>query len=117
MLTLTQGQTADRIIVTLNEKKTQSNPTYVFTATHVTTKQVISFDLSTDLSSQKQRYNEFEIDTSVKFLNKPTGQYQYRITQKSGGLEVEVGKLEINPSSDFSFTGYEPSTSYNGYNG
>jgi hypothetical protein len=117
MLILTQGQTADRIIVTLNEKRTQSNPTYVFTATHVTTKEVVSFDLGTDLSNQTQRYNEFEINTSVRFLNKTTGQWQYSITQKSGGLEVEVGKLELNPSTDFEFSGYEPETTYNGYNG
>lgn len=117
MLILTQGQTADKIVVTLNEKKTQSNPTYIFTATHVTTKEIVTFTLGTDLSSYTDRYNEFSINTSVRFLNKPTGQYQYSITQSSGGLEVEVGKLELNPSTDFAFSGYEPETSYNGYNG
>jgi hypothetical protein len=117
MLILTQGQTADKIVVTLNEKKTQSNPTYVFTATNATTKQVISFDLATDLSAYPDRYNEFSINTSVRFLNKPAGQYQYSITQKSGGLEVENGKLILNPASDFEFSGYEPETTYNGYSG
>ena len=117
MLILTQGQTADKIVVTLNEKKTQSNPTYIFTATHVTTKEIVTFTLGTDLSSYTDRYNEFSINTSVRFLNKPTGQYQYSITQSSGGLEVECGKLELNPSTEFAFSGYEPETTYNGYNG
>ena len=117
MLILTQGQTADRIIVTLNEKRTQSNPTYVFTATHVTTKTVVTFTLGSDLSSYTDRYNEFAVDTSVRFLNKPIGQYQYSITQSNGGLEVECGKLELKPSSNFAFSGYSPETSYNGYNG
>lgn len=117
MLILTQGQAADKIVVTLNEKKTQSNPTYKFIATHVTTKEVVSFDLGTDLSSYKDRYNEFAINTSVLFLNKTVGQYQYSIIQKSGGLEVECGKLILNPSTEFEFNGYEPETTYNGYNG
>jgi len=117
MLILTQGQTADRIVVTLNEKKTQSNPTYTFTVTHVVTKQEVSFDLGADLSAYPDRFNEFEINTSVKFFNKPVGQWQYSITQKSGGLEVEVGKLTLKPSTVFTFDGYEPETSYKGYNG
>ena len=117
MLILTQGQTDDTIVVTLNEKKTQSNPTYIFTATHVTTKEIVTFTLGTDLSAYPARYNEFAVNTSVRFANATTGQYQYSITQSSGGLEVEVGKLELNPSTEFAFSGYEPETSYNGYNG
>lgn len=117
MLILNQSATNDLIVVTLNEKKTQSNPTYVFTCTHVTTKDVVSFDLGTDLSSYKDRYNEFSINTSVRFANKDVGQWQYEISQKSGGLVVEVGKLLLKPSTEFEFNGYEPETSYNGYNG
>lgn len=117
MLILTQGQTADKIVVTLNEKKTQSNPTYTFIATHVTTKEVISFDLGTDSSAYPDRYNEFTINTSQKFTTATDGQYQYSIIQKNGGLEVECGKLLLNPSTEFEFNGYEPETTYNGYNG
>jgi len=117
MLILTHGQTADSIVVTLNEKKTASNPTYVFTATNATTKQVVSFDLGTDLSSYPDRYNEFSINTSVRFLNKPAGQWLYQIKQKADNHEVEVGKLTLNPATEFEFSGYEPETTYNGYNG
>lgn len=117
MLTLTHGQTADLIVVTLKEKQTISNATFVFTATNATTKEVVSFDLGTDLSSYKDRFNEFSINTSVRFLNKPAGQWLYEIKQKSDSLVLEVGKLTLNPATDFEFSGYEPETTYNGYSG
>lgn len=117
MLILTAGATADKIVVTLNEKKTLASPTYVFKVTHAVTKEVVSFNLGSDLSAYPTRYNEFTINTSVSFSGKTSGQWQYEIKQLADGVIVEVGKLKLNPSSAFAFTGYEPATSYTGYNG
>lgn len=117
MLILTQGATSENIILTLNEFKTLESPVYTFTAIHVVTKEVISFDLGTDLSAYKDRFNEFNINTSIKFLDASTGQYQYQIKQKADNVQVEVGKLTLNPSTEFAFDGYSPTTTYNGYNG
>ena len=117
MLILTQGATSENIILTLNEFKTLESPVYTFTAIHVVTKEVISFDLGTDLSAHTDRYNEFNINTSVVFLDATTGQWQYVVTEQASGAEVENGKLLLNKSTDFSFTGYEPATTYSGYAG
>ena len=117
MVTLTQAATSENIVLTLNEKKTIASPVYVFTAIHVTTKEEVSFTLGTDLSAHTDRYNEFNINTSVAFLDATTGQWQYVVTEQASGAEVENGKLLLNKSTDFSFTGYEPETTYSGYAG
>lgn len=117
MVTLTQGATSENIVLTLNEKKTITSPVYIFTATHVTTKEVVTFTLGTDLSAYKDRFNEFNINTSVRFLNATAGQWQYVVTEQASGTEVENGKLLLNKATDFSFSGYEPATTYTGYAG
>jgi hypothetical protein len=117
MVILTQGAATEKIVLTLDEKKTIASPVYVFTATHVTTNQEISFVLGTDLSNYPERYNEFQIDTAVEFLNAPEGQWNYVVTEQESGLEVENGKLLLNKATEFSYNGYAPATSYSGYAG
>lgn len=116
MITLTLGQTTENIILTLNEKKTLASPAYTFRAEHVTTKEVISFTLGTDLSAYTQRFNEFSINTSLLFSNATAGQYLYTVTEIAG-VEVENGKLLLNKSTDFNYSGYQPETTYSGYAG
>lgn len=117
MITLTQGASLENIVLTLDEKKTIASPVYVFTATHVTSKQEVTFTLPEDISAYPERFNEFEIDTAVKFLNKPEGQWMYSVTEQASGVEVENGRLLLNKATAFEFEGYAPETSYHGYRG
>ena len=119
MLHLTAGNTDDRIIVTLNEKKTIDEPTYQFVFTHITTKEVVQFNLpaTAEVSSYRNRYNEFSIDTSVLFAGSTPGQWQYEINEVESGLQMENGKMFLQGSSNFAYTGYSPSVTYKGYGG
>lgn len=119
MLHLKVGLSAQNIIVTLDEKRTLPAPIYRFTCTHVVTKEVVTFDINStaDLSTFKQRYNEFEINPSVLFLGATPGQWNYVVTELVSNLEMENGKLLLNKAVDFAFTGYSPATTYNGYGG
>lgn len=127
MLTLTKGQTAESIIVTLNEKRTLDNGYYLFffesnpkgyEATKI-------FSFAEDESSYTDRYNKFTINTSVVFLNKPQGEYTYKVYEQASnsnidptGLTlVEYGILVLNPAAEFAFEMYNEETSYKSYNG
>jgi len=119
MLHLTIGNISERIIVTLNEKKTLNEPIYRFTCTHVVTKEVVQFEIDSrsDLSSYPVRYNEYEVNTAILFENSTSGQWQYVVTELTSLLEMENGKLLLSKPVNFAFTGYEPTTTYKGYGG
>lgn len=127
MLSLTAGQTAETIIVTLNEKRTLSSGYYLFyfesnpkgfTATKI-------YNFSEDLSSYTDRYNQFTINTNTVFASKPVGEYSYKVYEQSsssntdptGLTEVERGILKLNPATEFSYEQYEEATSYKRYAG
>jgi hypothetical protein len=118
MIVLTQGATSDKIIVTLDEKKTLPNPIYRFVCTD-TNNNIATFDINStsDLSTYKNRYNEFEINTSIIFADMPAGKWQYIVTELTSNVVVELGKLELKPSAPFAFGGYKEETTYKGYGG
>ena len=126
MVILTRESTSDNIIVTLNEKKTISAPYYLFVYENVTTKEQVKFIINStaDLSLYPERYNDFVINTSVKFIGATIGQWNYNIyeqdsstnTNSTGLLEVESGKM-ILTTDLFNYEGYEATTSYQGYGG
>lgn len=126
MVILTRENITDNLIVTLNEKKTISAPHYLFVFENVTTKEQVKFVLNstTDLSLYPGRYNDFVINTSVKFAGATTGQWMYNIyeqdsstnTDSTGLLEVETGKM-ILTTDLFNYEGYEATTSFKGYGG
>jgi len=113
MLVLTQGQTAEYLIVTLNEKRTLDNGYYLFVFTSnpegYTAAKIYYF--AEDESSYQDRYNKFPINTSTVFLNKPTGEYLYKVYEQAsssnvdptGLTEVERGILVLNPATEFEF--------------
>ena len=127
MLSLTKGQTSETIIVTLNEKRTLDTGYYLFffesnpkgyEATKI-------FSFAEDESSYPERYNKFTLNTSVVFLNKPQGEYTYKVYEQAsntnidptGLTEVEYGILVLNPAVDFGYEMYNEETSYKSYNG
>lgn len=127
MLLLNRENTADRIVVTLTEKVTVTDPIYLFIFTHVTTKSKVSFTKVSgqDTSTAKERYNEFTVDTSVLFADENTGQWQYEVYQTddtdpdqstTGKVLLENGKMELRAETNpTTFTGYSTATTFTGY--
>lgn len=127
MLVLTKGQTAETIIVTLNEKRTLSTGYYLFYFEHITTGQTATkiFSFSEDESLYPDRYNKFTVNTSTVFMNKDSGEWTYKIYEQAGGVNinpagltlVEYGILKLNAATTFTFETYEAETTYKKYNG
>lgn len=127
MLSLTLGQTAETIIVTLNEKRTLSDGYYLFYFENITTRQTATkiYNFIEDESSYTSRFNQFTINTNSVFTGKMPGEWVYKVyeqesstnTDPTGLTEVEYGILKLNPSTSFAYSKYEESTTYNIYNG
>jgi len=114
-----------KIIVTLNENRTLAGDTicYLFTFTHVITKQVNSFVYSTgdDESTAQNRYNQFTLDVSNLFTGFPNGEYHYAVYQQasstnidptlSDGL-VEQGKMYLKDTPANTFTTFQDTTTF-----
>lgn len=127
MLVLTQGQTAEKIIVTLNEFRTLTTGYYLFVFEHITTRDIVNkiFAFADDESTYPDRYNKFEVNTSVLFSIYSHGEWTYKIYEQANGTNtnttgltlLEYGILKLNPSADFSFSKYNPVTTFKQYNG
>jgi hypothetical protein len=72
--------------LTLTEKTTISNPYYLFSLKHRLTAVEYNF-LLTDISSYKERYNEFEI-TEGATVTLDAGEYLYRIYAQSSSVNT-----------------------------
>lgn len=125
---LTLGQTAETIIVTLNEKRTLTTGYYLFLFTHYTTKEIVTkiYNFTEDDSAYPDRFNSFEINTSVVFSGRPTGQWKYSIYEQASSsntdtdlalTEVEKGILTLKPATEFSYIKYNEPSIYTAYNG
>lgn len=128
MLQFKQSDTTAVIILTLTENVSIAGPYYLFVFTHVLTKQQVKFikSINDDLSGFQTRYNQFSIDPSVVFLDRPIGEYHYKVYEQASdtntdisltGAILEYGKLRLDRAIDFSFTKYNEPTTYAAYNG
>lgn len=126
MLLLTKGQTSENIVVTLTERRDLTEGNYLFIFTHYTTKQIVTkiFNFLADDSDFPERFNQFEIDTSVLFDGCPVGQWTYEVYEEEGvlidptGLNLlEEGILVLKPAVDFSFAEYDQAQSFKVYGG
>lgn len=128
MIELVQGAASDEVIVTLNEKATLATPYYLFVFTHATTKEVVSFVRSyeTDLSDTPTRYNRFDINTGLYFLNKPSGEWLYEVYEQGSNTNtdpdlatglLENGKMNLRDSEEFTYTEYNQAVTYKAYDG
>ena len=126
MLHLQLGQTAQYLVVTLNEKRTLSSGYYLFIFEHITTRDQVAkvYGFGEDESSYPDRYNKFSIDTQTLFGTKPTGEYRYTVyesataTRNPAGLtEVERGLMRLAPAAAFGFEAYDGATSFKQYGG
>lgn len=126
MLLLTKGQTAENIIVTLNEKRTIASGYYIFSFQHITTKEIIYkvYAFAEDESDYPNRYNEFEINTQSLFGSKLAGDWVYNVyesetsTTNTTGLNiVETGIMKLKDATAFEYEAYETTTTYKAYAG
>lgn len=123
MVTLTQNATSEKVVLTLTEKVTLTNPFFMFVFTHVTTKAEVTFNRSygDDSSKDRERCNIFEVDTSALFVGKDSGQWHYEVYESTdgetrGGL-LENGKMILNKATSVTVTGYSTKPTYSGYAG
>lgn len=125
---LTLGQTSETIIVTLNEKRTLTTGYYLFLFTHYTTKEIVTkiYNFTEDDSGYPERFNSFEINTSVVFSGRPPGQWKYSIYEQASSsntdpllalTEVEKGILTLKPATEFAYIKYNEPSIYTAYNG
>lgn len=127
MLNLTKGNTSENIVVTLNEKKSLSEPYYLFVFENVATKEKVKFIKSSadDLSGSPARYNEYTINTSTLFDEYNDGEWNYKVyeqasstnTDEEGLTDVERGKMTLNKATESTYTMYDEAVSYKAYNG
>ena len=89
MITLYVGETSNAV-VTVTENETLVNPNYLFVFTNLVTEQEVAFVKlnASDLSTAKERYNEFEIDASVLFDSVPTGFWWYKIYEQASSSNL-----------------------------
>lgn len=126
MIVFTKASAIESFVVTLNEKKTLTDPYYLFVFEHVTTKEKINTIINSvdDLSNYPDRFNEFNIATSTLFATSTVGQWNYFIYEQlspsnliTTGLNlVEMGKMVLLETNTI-FTGYDTTTTFKGYGG
>lgn len=127
MVVLQKGQSAEQIIVTLNEKRTLTEGYYLFVFTHILTRNTVNkiYSFLDDNSPNQDRYNQFEIDTQDQFGDQPVGQWNYDVyeqesssnTDPDGLTLVETGIMKLKPATAFQFEKYNQSTSFKTYAG
>ena len=103
MLTITQEETKFWYL-TLTEKTTISDPTYLFSITHRLTNNTTNFIL-TDASAYTERYNKFSVTEGSTF-SVDSGEFSYRVYAQTSPSNtdpddadelVEQGMLKVNP--------------------
>lgn len=104
MLLITKGESKNWYL-TLTEKVTITNPTYLFSVTHRQTEKQYNFIL-TDISGFKERYNEFFVNENT--YNFFEGEYNYVVYAQTSTTnlnpslaneQVEEGLLKVQLSS------------------
>ncbi len=113
MLTIIKGETKYWFL-TLTEKTTISNPTYLFSITQRQTNTTTNF-IPTDISQHKERYNQFTV-TEGNTFDVDSGEFLYRVYAQisPSNLDpaladelVEEGLLKVNEISQ-GVTQYQP---------
>ena len=97
MLVLTEGQTAETITVTLNERRTLTSWYYLFYFEHITTRQTATkvYNFSEDDSDYPDRFNQFDINTSVVFADKPIGEWTYKVYESATSTTSPTGLTQV----------------------
>ena len=123
MKVISKGQN-NTLIFTLTEKETLTNPYYLCKAVNLGSRKEKKFILASDLSSFKQRYNQFTLtESSTEILTSGTvsldvGDWEYHIYEQASATnlneqqatsELEVGQFRVKAAT--------ASNTYNYYDG
>lgn len=116
MVNLLNDGSAQPSVFTLKEKSIAAVVNYTFTFTHVTSGEVIAFDIaaSSDTSTNKDRYNLFDLGSY--FDGKEPGQWKYLVIDKERLTELETGSMTLT-GANVDLTGHEINLTISGYNG
>lgn len=120
MIHLEKGQT-NKIILTLSENQLIDNPNYLFVFTNRSSNWVKKAVIlgSDDSSPNKDRFNQFIIETNTYFKKALAGQYIYKVYEQESETNtdeanlnlLETGILELKDEKT-TFTQYSRNNTY-----
>ena len=127
MLRLTKGSTVN-IICTLTEKQTITDANYLFVFTSRATNNVVKFVLvnTSDVSTNKTRWNEFAVVVNTYFLNEAEGWWDYDVYEQASttntdlsltGDKLESGLMFLDDNSSPVDSLYDNDINFTSYNG
>jgi hypothetical protein len=124
MLKLIKGQTST-IICTLTEKQTILDANYLFVFKNRSTNDVVSFVLvnGADISTNRERWNEFEVVVNNYFENENEGWYSYDVyeqesatnTNTTGLNKIESGLMFLDDNTSVNYTQYSQNVNFKMY--
>jgi hypothetical protein len=124
MLKLIKGQTST-IICTLTEKQTILDANYLFVFKNRSTNDVVSFVLvnGADISTNRERWNEFQVVVNNYFENENEGWYSYDVyeqesttnTNTTGLNKIESGLMFLDDNTSVSYTQYSQNVNFKMY--
>ena len=124
MLKLIKGQTST-IICTLTEKQTILDANYLFVFKNRSTNDVVSFVLvnGADISTNRERWNEFQVVVNNYFENENEGWYAYDVyeqesttnTNTTGLNKIESGLMFLDDNTSVSYTQYSQNVNFKMY--
>jgi hypothetical protein len=124
MLKLIKGQTST-IICTLTEKQTILDANYLFVFKNRSTNDVVSFVLvnGADISTNRERWNEFQVVVNNYFENENEGWYSYDVyeqesttnTNTTGLNKIESGLMFLDDNTSVNYTQYSQNVNFKMY--
>lgn len=124
MFKFVKGTTAT-IICTLTEKQTIESPYYLFVFTNRGTNDVVTFikGYLLDVSTNKERWNEFTIPVNTHFGNYKEGWWRYDIYEQTSSTNVnpaglgllESGLMFLDDNTNISYTQYSQDVKFKMY--
>lgn len=124
MILLTKGSTST-LILTLAEKQTITDANFLFVFTSRITNEQVKFVLvtSSDVSTNKTRWNEFSITVNTYFNSHGEGWWLYEIyeqvsttnTDPTGLDMVESGIMFLSDNSEPTITQYDNAVTFKTY--
>lgn len=124
MILLTKGTTST-IIVTLAEKQTITDANFLFVFTSRITNEQVKFVLVTtaDVSTNKERWNEFSIVVNTYFNSFGEGWFLYEVyeqasttnTDETGLTMIESGVAFLSDNTEPTITKYDNAVTFKTY--
>jgi hypothetical protein len=113
------------VICTLSEKQNIADPNYLFVFTNRGTNDVVKFVLlnAADISTNKERWNEFVIVVNTYFADYKEGWWRYDIYEQTSPTNVnptglgllESGLMFLDDNTNISYTQYSQDVKFKMY--